>query len=91
MLNVVKEIEKKMKAKKLDDEKTALLISCVRDKNCLWDMNHEDFKKVTIKKKLWDEIGTQLNITGTFFISTKLVYRHFILNYLQFILNYRRK
>ena len=67
MLKVERDMEKKMKARKLDEDKTVLLISYVQSKNCLWDENHPDFKKVSITKKLWDEIGAQLNVSGISF------------------------
>lgn len=45
---------------------TEKLIEFVKQYPILFDLSHKDYKNVRIKDKIWEEIGIQLKVNGTF-------------------------
>lgn len=50
--------------RKLTDLECEALISEVQSRPCLWNDRHNDFKNSVVTKKLWEEVGKAINLSG---------------------------
>ena len=63
----------------LSKDQIEILISLVRERQCLYDLQHKDYHKQDIKENNWKQIGSQMNIDGKFSNSFIIVYHILII------------
>lgn len=56
--------KKKCSEVKLTDIQVEVLISEVQARECLWNDKHDSFKNLPLTRKLWNEVGAGLDISG---------------------------
>jgi len=61
------------------------LIELVRDVTPLWDQRDKNYHNRDLKRKLWDEIGEKLNVTGRYWNNNTNEIGYYLLTYIRYL------